>query len=75
MFKTRSLKPLLAAVLAALSLTSALPTSADATKDLEKRTVTPLSASQVASYTIYTYLASAAHCEPSTTLSWTCTSE
>ena len=75
MLTTRSLKSLFSVVLAASSLTSALPTSVNASKDLEKRSVTPLSASQAETYIPYAYLASSAYCAPSTTLPWTCTSE
>jgi hypothetical protein len=49
------------------------PASDSTTAGLDKRqSITALSAAQISSFKPFTFFASAAYCQPSTTLTWTC---
>jgi len=39
---------------------------------IKRQAITPLSSSQISSYTPFTYFASAAYCSPSATIDWSC---
>jgi hypothetical protein len=39
---------------------------------VKRQAITPLSSSQISSYTAFTNFASTAYCKPSTTLNWSC---
>ncbi|KAF8634616.1 hypothetical protein AX15_000821 [Amanita polypyramis BW_CC] len=62
---TTHLLSLVFAVLAGVSSVQAAPV------DLTQN-ITPLSSEQIAAFTPYTYFASAAYCQPNTTISWSC---
>jgi hypothetical protein len=39
---------------------------------VKRQAITPLSSSQISSYTAFTNFASTAYCSPSTTINWSC---
>ena len=44
----------------------------EAHSESKRQSITPLSFSQISSFTPYTYFASAAYCNASTTINWSC---